>query len=66
LGSGAAYSVFPHSSSTPSSGPPLQDEDGASISSWGRCSIVVTAGSRQFEWDFLQAAVSFPIVGLIF
>jgi hypothetical protein len=64
--SGAAYSVWPHSSSTPSSGPPLRGADGASISSWGRCSMAVTAGGRRFEWDFLQAAVSFTIVGIDF
>jgi hypothetical protein len=44
----------------------LSGADGASIKCWGRRSEVIVAGGRRFQWNFLEAAVSFPILGADF
>jgi hypothetical protein len=64
--SGATFSVWPHHSTEPPCGPALRGADRASIRSWGRCSMAIVAGGRQFEWDFLLASDSFPIIGADF
>ena len=60
---GAAVSVFPHSSTEPSSGLPLTAANGNKISSWGTRTIPLRFGKRSFEWTFLLAAVDRPILG---
>ena len=60
---GAAVSVFPHSSMEPSSGLPLTAANGNKISSWGTRTIPLRFGKRSFEWTFLLAAVDRPILG---
>ena len=63
---GSAFSLLPHSSGKPATGPAIVAADGTPISCWGsRVRTVVAAGSR-FKWNFLLAAVSFPIIGADF
>ncbi len=63
---GAAVSVFPHSSPLRSSGPPLVAADGRPISSWGRCKLQLCFSGHVFKHDFLLANVAVPIIGLDF
>ena len=63
---GAVYSVIPFSSSTPPSGPKLAAADGSPIPCWGRETRILKVGHRLFRWDFLRAAVAFPLVGTDF
>jgi hypothetical protein len=63
---GAAVSVFPHKSNSPSSGPPLAGADGKPIPSWGRVKKSLTFGFRTFLCSFILAAVSKPILGVDF
>ena len=60
---GAARSVFPHRSSTPSSGPVLSAADGNSIKSWGLRTLPLQFADRHFSWDFILADVDRPILG---
>jgi hypothetical protein len=64
--SGASYSIIPHTSSSPPSGPRLLGPDGAAIKCWGRQELPLKLAGRQFTWSFLRAAVSFPIIGIDF
>jgi RNase H-like domain found in reverse transcriptase/Reverse transcriptase (RNA-dependent DNA polymerase)/Integrase zinc binding domain len=61
--SGAAFSVLPHQSQEPPRGPALRGADGSRINCWGRAQTAVVAQGRRFDWNFLQAAVAFPILG---
>ena len=60
---GAARSVFPHRSSTPSSGPVLSAADGNVIRSWGERTLPLQFSGRRFEWTFILADVDRPILG---
>jgi hypothetical protein len=61
--SGAAFSVLPHHSLEPPRGPALRGADGSRIRCWGLTQTAVVAQGRRFVWNFLQAAVAFPILG---
>jgi hypothetical protein len=63
---GASYSILPYRSADIPSGPPLMGPDGTSIPCWGRRRVQLEFGRRRFVWDFLLAAVSFPIIGVDF
>jgi hypothetical protein len=63
---GAAVSVFPHTSKDPSTGPPLSGADGKSIPSWGSIKKTLNFGVRAFLSTFILAAVSKPILGVDF
>jgi predicted aspartyl protease len=63
---GASYSILPYRSADIPSGPPLMGPDGTSIPCWGRRRVQLEFGRRRFTWDFLLAAVSFPIIGVDF
>ena len=63
---GAAYSVLPHHSSSPSSGPQLCNANGGHIDSWGEQAATVRLGGQDFTWTFLLANVQFPILGADF
>ncbi len=63
---GASFSIFPHKSSTPPSGPALFGPAGKIIPCWGEKYLVLSFNGRQFHWTFLLAAVSFPILGVDF
>ena len=63
---GAAYSVFPHSSPSPPSGPALSSASGRPIACWGEKSLTLSFNGKCFTWPFLLAAVQFPILGVDF
>jgi len=63
---GAAVSVLPHSSPSPSSGQPLTGADGKPIASWGTVTRSLCFGIRTFLCTFILAAVSKPILGTDF
>jgi cleavage and polyadenylation specificity factor subunit 1 len=63
---GAAVSVLPHSSKSPSSGQPLSGADGRRIPSWGTVSKKLTFGFKTFLCSFILAAVAKPILGVDF
>ena len=63
---GAAVSVLPHRSSTPSCGPALIAADGRGIASWGRTTKRLVFGASSFICSFILAAVSKPILGVDF
>ena len=63
---GASYSLLPHHSGQPASGPRLTGADGESIACWGDQQVQLQFEGRPYRWRFLQAAVSFPILGADF
>jgi hypothetical protein len=63
---GSAFSIMPWQSSTPPSGPSLSGADGRRIPCWGEKAFTVTIGGIPRQWQFLLAAVSFPILGVDF
>ena len=60
---GASYSLLPHHSGQPASGPRLTGADGEPIACWGDRELQLRFEGRPYRWRFLQAAVSFPILG---
>ncbi len=63
---GAAFSVFPHSSPDPPCGPALAGAAGQSIPCWGEQQFQLSFTGKAFSWPFLLAAVQFPIIGVDF
>ncbi len=63
---GAAVSVFPHRSTTATSGPLFSGADGKPISAWGKVTKKLTFGLHTFIVSFILAAVSKPILGIDF
>jgi hypothetical protein len=63
---GAAVSIIPHSSTLPAGGQRLTGPSGLPIQCWGEVKLQVRFSGRLFTWRFLQAAVSFPILGVDF
>jgi hypothetical protein len=63
---GATYSIFPHRSSAPPSGPALTGPGGRAISTWGEREIPLSFDGQHFTWSFLLAAVQFSILGMDF
>ena len=63
---GAAFSIFPHQSSAPPSGPSLSGPCGKNIPCWGERRLDLCFSGRRFQWTFLLAAVQFPILGVDF
>ena len=61
---GSSYSILPHKSQQPQSGPRLCTADRSPISCWG--GRKVAAGGRRFSWTFLLADVALPIIGADF
>ncbi len=66
LDTGASYSIFPHSSSSPPTGPLLAGPSGTSISCWGEKEFSLSFSGRLFKWTLLLADVKFPILGVDF
>ena len=54
--SGAVYSVLPHSSDDPPSGPHIAAADGSPIPCWGWADVQIRSGRKCFSWRFLKAA----------
>ena len=63
---GASVSVFPHRPRQPRSpavGLQLRTADGSTMDTFGSRQIALQFGSRRFEWNFILADVSMPILG---
>ena len=63
---GSSYSILPHKSKEPTSGPHLCSADRSQIACWGNRRMHVAAGGRRFTWTFLLADVALPIIGADF
>jgi hypothetical protein len=63
---GSAFFIMPWQSLAPPSGPSLAGADGRRIPCWGERLFTVTIGGVPRQWQFLLAAVSFPILGVDF
>ncbi len=63
---GAAFSVFPHSSDGPPCGPALSGAAGQPVPCWGEKQFKLSLDGKDFSWPFLLAAVQFPIIGVDF
>ena len=63
---GSSYSILPHKSQQPHSGPRLCTADRSPIPCWGGRKVHVAAGGRRFSWTFLLADVALPILGANF
>jgi hypothetical protein len=63
---GSAFSFMPWQSEALPTGPSLAGADGRRIPYWGEKSFTVSLDGVPRRWDFLLAAVSFPIPGADF
>jgi hypothetical protein len=63
---GASFSIFPHHSSAPASGPVLSGPSGKTIPCWDEKFLTLSFHGKTFTWTFLLAAVQFPILGVDF
>jgi hypothetical protein len=66
IDTGASYSIFPHVSRKPASGPRLTGPAGQLIRCWGERELTLSFHGRRFKWTFLLAEVQFAIVGVDF
>jgi hypothetical protein len=66
VNTGASFSIFPHLSSDPGSGPALRSPSGEAIPCLGEKKLAVEFSGRRFEWTFLLAKVNFAILGADF
>jgi hypothetical protein len=62
----SAFSIMPWQSLAPPSGPSSTGADGRRIPCWGERPFTITIGGIPRQWQFLLAAVSFPILGVDF
>jgi len=62
IDTGSVYSLLPHSSTSPASSPALVLADKSLVKCWGARSVQVRVQNRIFHWNFLLAAVAFPII----
>ncbi len=63
---GASYSIFPHKSKRPPSGPRLRGPGGQDIACWEEKEMAVFFGNERYTWSFWLVAVQFPILGVDF
>ena len=63
---GASYSILPHKSPLPATGPKLFGPGGQPIRCWGERVVKLNLQDRTFSWKFLLAEVAFPIIGVDF
>ncbi len=63
---GASYSILPHRSSLPASGPKLYGPAGQPIPCWVDRLVTLKFQDQDFSWKFLLADVAFPILGVDF
>ena len=63
---GSSYSILPHSSTLPPTGPLLKAANGQHIPCWGRRQQSISFGGHSYSWSFLLAAVDFNILGVDF
>ena len=64
--SGSAFSIIPHKSAAPPTGPRLITADGTPLKCWGRRACTMHTLTKKFTWSFLLAPVAFPIIGADF
>jgi hypothetical protein len=62
----ASYSIFPHRSSSPLSGPTLTGANGQRIPCWGKRAVQLNFQGRRFKWTFLLPDFTFAIIGVDF
>jgi hypothetical protein len=60
---GSTFSILPHRSTSPQSGPRLTAANGCRISCWGNRRAALVLDGAHYTWKFLFAAVWFPILG---
>ena len=63
---GSVFSVIPHTSTEPASGPKIVAADKTPITCWGWRQRTLQLQGHTFTWSFLLAAVATPIVGANF
>jgi hypothetical protein len=63
---GSAFSLFPHRSKQHPCRPRLSAANRQLIRCWGSDRRSLQLAEQQYTWNFLQAAVSFPILGIDF
>ena len=63
---GSAFSLIPHQSTERANGPAIMAADRTPIKCWGSRSRTIVAAGNYFCWNFLLAAVAFPILGADF
>ena len=63
---GSSYSIIPHSSHQPPTGPLLRSANGQRISCWGEQRLTVTFSGHRYTWAFLLVEVQFNILGVDF
>jgi hypothetical protein len=63
---GSSYSLFLFRSNCKQSGPRLKAANGQRIRCWGSRGRSLLLDGVQYQWHFLQADVSFPILGVDF
>ena len=66
MDTGSSYSIIPHSSKKPPSGPLLRSANGQRIPCWGERRLTVAFGGHHYTWNFLLADVQFYIIGVDF
>jgi hypothetical protein len=66
IDTGTSYSIFPHRSMSPLSGPLLTRASGQQIPCWGERVVQLDFHVCRFKWTFLLADVSFAIIGVVF
>ena len=62
----ASFSLVPDQSRAPTCGPRLVGPNGAAINCWGERTLQLRFSNRTFQWRFMDAAVTFPILGVDF
>jgi hypothetical protein len=63
---GSKYSIFPFHSKAHPFGPRLKAANGQQIRCWGSRRRQLHVAGRSYQWQFLQAEVSFPILRVDF
>jgi hypothetical protein len=66
VNTGSSYSLFPFRSACKQSGPRLKAANGQRICCWGSRRWALLLDGILYQWHFLQADVSFPILGVDF
>jgi hypothetical protein len=63
---GSSFSIFPFRSAARPSGPRLKAANGQRVRCWGSRRRELRIAEKVYKWQFLQADVSFPILGADF
>jgi predicted aspartyl protease len=63
---GFSFSIIPHRSSAPATGPALRSANNACIRCWDQKTGAVTINGQPLQYQFLLADIRFPILGIDF